>query len=462
MPVLLYVGVLVAIVGSLGAPLVPTVSEEYHISLATAQWSLTAALLVGAVSSPVIGRLGDTPRRRPALLILLGLMTLGGALGTIPGSFGIFMIARACQGFGLAQLPLVMSVARDHLPPVRARRAIANLSVTAAVGVGFGYPLIGLVELHLGFRTAFWFSAGAGAIAFIGCVLVVPASHVASRHERFNYLAAALLALGVGGVVLAISEGESWGWLSPAVLCVVIGALAVLALWVRIDLRAVNPVVNLRLMRHPNVVTANVAGIVSGVALYMLVSMLTRFAQTPTSISYGLGASIVLTGLLLLPQSLTSFVGAQLLIVAIRRVPVTRVLAASALTVMAGLAVFAGLRNSVFELLIVTAVAGVGIGGLVAALPRMIVETVPPSETSSALAMSQVVRNIGYVIGSAMTAAVLGAFTHRGSHFPADRGYTAGALIAMGFCLVTAVVSLQPTLARTRQKQPAQATAAAP
>lgn len=67
-PVLVSLGMLVAVVSSLGAPLVPTIAAEEHVSLNDAQWSLTVTLLVGAVTTPVMGRLGDGPRRRPVIL----------------------------------------------------------------------------------------------------------------------------------------------------------------------------------------------------------------------------------------------------------------------------------------------------------------------------------------------------------------------------------------------------------
>ena len=67
-----------AIISSLGAPLIPSISDDLHVSLSTAQWSLTATLLVGAVSAPIMGRLGDGPRRRETLIGGLALVTLGG------------------------------------------------------------------------------------------------------------------------------------------------------------------------------------------------------------------------------------------------------------------------------------------------------------------------------------------------------------------------------------------------
>src|SRR5690242_3833703 len=67
-PVLVFLGTVVAVISSLGAPMVPTIAAVDHVSLADAQWSLTVTMLVGAVATPVMGRLGDGPHRRTVML----------------------------------------------------------------------------------------------------------------------------------------------------------------------------------------------------------------------------------------------------------------------------------------------------------------------------------------------------------------------------------------------------------
>jgi predicted MFS family arabinose efflux permease len=99
-PSLLAIGLVVSIISSLGAPLIPTIAVDLHSSLSAAQWSLTATLLVGAVASPVVGRLGDGPRRRTVLLTCLTIVCLGGALAALAGSLWVLVTGRAPQGLG--------------------------------------------------------------------------------------------------------------------------------------------------------------------------------------------------------------------------------------------------------------------------------------------------------------------------------------------------------------------------
>ena len=85
----LLVTTMTGIVGSLGAPLIPQIARDEGVSLTIAQWALTAPLLVAAVSSPLIGRLGVGRRRRPVLLTCLALVALGTLLAALPLGFGV-------------------------------------------------------------------------------------------------------------------------------------------------------------------------------------------------------------------------------------------------------------------------------------------------------------------------------------------------------------------------------------
>jgi MFS family permease len=151
-PVLMLVGMVVSVVSTLGAPLIPTIGEVYHVSLASAQWALTLALLTGAICTPILGRLGDGPHRHRVILIVLAVVVAGCVLAALPIGFSALLVGRALQGVGLGITPLTLATARDHLPPERARSAIALLSVAAVAGIEIGYPLNGVVTESLGLR----------------------------------------------------------------------------------------------------------------------------------------------------------------------------------------------------------------------------------------------------------------------------------------------------------------------
>jgi MFS family permease len=144
-PVLVSATLVASIISSLGAPLIPTVARHYHVSLSTAQWSLTVALPSGAVSALIMGRLGDGPRRRMTIIGGLAAVTVGGMIAALAPGLDLLVVGRALRGTGLGLVPLAMATARDELPEDRVAPMISVLSVSAAAGVGAGYPISGLI-----------------------------------------------------------------------------------------------------------------------------------------------------------------------------------------------------------------------------------------------------------------------------------------------------------------------------
>lgn len=439
-PTLVFTTMVAAVISSLGAPLIPSIAVDFHVPLSTAQWSLTAALLVGAVSAPVMGRLGDGPHRRETLIAGLVLVTLGGLLAGLAGQLGWLITGRALQGIGLGLVPLTMSAARDHMPRDRVPGVIALLSVCAAAGVGAGYPISGWIADSAGLSAAFWFGAGVSGAALLCVVLVVPSS--ADRvADRLDLGGTVLLTTGLVALLLAIAEGNAWGWSSRAVSGLLATAVAALALWVVRQLRTRSPLVDLRLLRHPAVLTGDVCALVLGVAMYMNLSAVTEFVQTPRATGYGFSASVVVAGLSLVPFSLLSIAASRTLPRLTTVLGRRALLPVGSLVVSAGGAFFALLHTALWQAFVMMAVLGVGLGLTFAAIPGLIVAAVPPGETGSAMGFYQVVRYVGFSLGSALVATILAAHTAVGRHLPEQVGFTIVLWTAAGLCVAAALLA---------------------
>ncbi len=435
--VLLFVVMVTGIISSLGAPLIPSISEDLHVSLSSAQWSLTATLLVGVVASPVMGRLGDGPRRRETLLGGLAVVTAGSVLAALAPSLALLVAGRAMQGVGLGLVPLGMATARDELPPEKVAPTIGLLSVAGAAGVGAGYPISGLLA-GIDLSAAFWFGAVVAAIAFaLSWVFVT--STKGRPQARLDLLGAGLLTVGLGALLVAIAEGSGWGWGSAQTLGLFAVALVFLALWVAQQLRVADPLVDLRLARIPAVLSADVCATILGVAMYMYLSGVSEFVQAPSELGYGFGASVVVAGLALVPFSIVSMIGARLLPFSTRLVGARNLLPTGCLAVAAGGVIFALTNGHLWGAFAMMAVLGLGYGLTYAAIPGIIVRAVPESETGSATGFYQVVRYIGFSVGSALAASVLASATPAGSQLPTVSGYHSVTWIAAGICVVAAI-----------------------
>ena len=104
------------------------------MSLSAGEWLLTITLLTGALATPVMGRLADGPRQRTVILVALAAVVVGCVLAAVSTGFALLLVGRALQGLGLGLLPVAMAIARRNLPLEKARRTIATLSITTAIG----------------------------------------------------------------------------------------------------------------------------------------------------------------------------------------------------------------------------------------------------------------------------------------------------------------------------------------
>ncbi|MGE7434495.1 MFS transporter [Kitasatospora sp. NPDC001175] len=228
-------------------------------------------------------------------------------------------------------------------------------------------------------------------------------------------------------------------------------AVLLIAGWIRHELRTAHPLVELRTLANRTVLTADVAGLVAGVGMYLLMSLVIRYVQTPVSTGYGLGGSVVVAGLVLLPFSVLSVLSSKVVPVLARRTSTALVLPLGCAVSLVSVLLFLSARSRLWELVVVMAVAGLGVGCTFAVMPGLIVAAVPADEVGSAVSFNQVLRYVGYSTGSALCGAVLQAHTAPGRLLPADSGYRDAALLS---CAVWVVIGLV-TIVLPRRSAPA-------
>jgi MFS family permease len=446
---LVYCGLCTSVVGSLGALLIPTISEQQDVSRGTAQWVLTAALLVGAVATPVLGALSDRPTRRTVLLCTLGLVLLGSVLAATASSFPQLVIGRALQGLTYGIIPMATATARAHLPPERVRSAVAALSVTTVTGAGLSFPLTGLIVQVSSYRVAFWFAVGFIALAMGAVLLTVPGrdASAAGRPARLDWSGAALLAGALAGLLLAVSQGDEWGWGSPGVVGLFVSSALLFPLWTWHELRTERPLVQLRSLNHRDVALANVSALGLGAMLFAGSSAVSQLVQTPTSTGYGFGLGLLLAGLALMPSSIGSQLSNRFVQVLARRIPIQRMLPLGPALICLDMVFLTFFHDQLWQMYGGMFVQGLAIGASFVVMPTMILAAVPPEQTGSAVALNQVLRTLGGSIGSATVGAVLATATLKGELLPAEHGYTlAFAGTAVGCALLAVVLLLAPFL----------------
>ena len=414
----------VALVSTVGVPLAPAAIEIYGVGLEASQWILTITLLVAVVATPALGRLGDGPRRRSVLTGTLAVVCAGSVVAATASSFPVLLAGRALQGVGYGIVPIAMALAREHLSAPRRAGGLSALAITGPAGVGLGWSITGFLGAELGFHAPFWFAALFAALACLAVALTVPGDGGSRPLGRFDARGAALLGLGLGALLVAISNAASWGWTSGRVLGLVAAGLLASALWVAVELTDDHPLIDLRTSLSREVVAANLVSLCVGMSLMMGMTLITRLAQAPASTGYGFGADLFGAGLLLLPMSLGTIASHSL----VGRLPpgigVRDVLALGPAALATALLVLVVAHASPAPVLLATVILGLGAGAAFAAMPAVILSGTGPDRTGSAMSFNQVLRNVGGSIGSASSTTILAFSQHAGGGAPSNSGYT--------------------------------------
>ncbi|UKA60504.1 MFS transporter [Arthrobacter sp. FW306-2-2C-D06B] len=443
LPALIYAALTSAIVSSLGMLLVPEVSHELDVSVSTAQWMLTVNLLIGAMATPIMGRMSDGPHKRRLLLVALAGILLGSIIATAAPNFVVFLLGRALQGLTYGIVPVTIALARRHLTEGKVHFGISSLSVTVSTGLGAGYPLTGILAGAFGFRSAFIF-----AVLFLVTAIIVvlrfvpPGPDVRAPSVAFDYTGAILLGIGLASFLVAVSEGSIWGWYSPLTVCCLVFSAGVLAAWSVVELHASHPLINLRVLQNGEVLLANATAIGLGAAMYATLSIVSLIAQAPVSTGYGAALPLAWAGFVMLPLSMGSL-GANRLVRAIsHRLRMATLLPFGACIVTISTVLLWMAHGELWEILVGMLLFGTGTGMTYAAMPGLITRTVAATELGSAVSFNQVLRTIGGSFGSAVSGSVLGAHLAADLH-PVGKAIDATlAVSSLGCAIVAAALAL--------------------
>lgn len=454
LPTLVMLTTVTAVVSSLGAPMVPAIARDQSVSLVAAQWSLTAALLSGAVATPLLGRLGSGRRRRAVLILGMTVVTAGAVVSAIAPSFLWLVVGRAAQGIGVALTPLAIAVARDELPRERISSAVAVLSVTTVAGAGLGFPVTAWIAAEAGLSTAFWLGAAVCAATGLLTAAVIPASR-SNIANPVDWIGGALLAAGTTGVLLALTQAPAWGWVATRTAALAASSVALLAWWVHRSLNSTIPLIDLRLAFHRRVVAANATAASAGVAVYMLLALVMVVVQAPR-VTFGLGEPVTTAGLLLVPYAVATLISSRLSLTLGRYVRPDLLLPLGAVSYLAASTLLAFRHSDVGSLGIGMALAGFGSGFTFVTMARIIVRVVPPRETGSAMAFNHLLRFLGFATGSTMAIVTLETFRDIG--LSPDEAFRATLLVVAALwgavCVLCLTLSLPAKHTTRKNKLP--------
>jgi MFS family permease len=447
--VLSLAGIAYAMLSSSVVPALPTMQHALHTSEDGITWLLTAYLLSASIGTAILGRLGDMYGKERLLLATLVILAAGTLLAAVSSSLGVIIVARFIQGASGGIFPLAFGIVRDEFPREKVAGSIGLLSAILGVGAGIGIVLSGVIVEHLNYHWLFWIPLAATLLAIVATWRFIPESPV-RMPGRINWLAAALMTVGISTVLLAISETTAWGWGSPKTLALIAAGLAVTLVWVSVEVRSANPLIDMTMMRIRGVWTTNLAAFLLGAGMYSSFIVLPQFAQLPKSTGFGFGASVVVSGLYLLPSTIgMTILGIYAGRISARFGSRAALLAGTAFTT-ASFALLSITHSHPYDLLVAAGLLGVGIGLAFAALGNLIVQSVSNHQTGVASGMNTVMRTLGGALGGQLSATFIAAHSAKGQ--PAVTGFTLTFVMATGFLIVCLFAGL--LVPRTRAQAP--------
>ena len=407
---------------SLIIPALPALAEHYGASVGTSVWLVTGFVLASIVAIPLVGRLGDIHGKRRMLLASLGAFAIGSLVCALARASGPAIAGRVIQGLGAAVAPLSYGLARDTVPPERLPHAIGVVVGGASAGGAIGFLLSGLLVDTFGAVAIFWFLLGFAVVIGLAVRRLVSETPVRAA-VRLDAGGAALLGMGLLLLLLAISRGSTWEWLSGRTLAAFAAAAVLLVAFAVVEGRVRDPLVDLGLVVTRPFASAIACAVVFGFSYFNAVFVIPQIAAAPASTGYGSGLSTTGIGLVLLPTGLASVLGGAVGGRAIERAGPRALVAAGAVLGMAGYASLAAAHASPVALAVGSAAIGLGWGVILTGIASVVIRSAPPEKTSIAIAVNNVPRITPVSIGGQLSFAII-AGAEMGVGHPAESGYT--------------------------------------
>lgn len=443
-------GLSFAVLQSLVAPALGTIGADLGVATSDASWVLTAYLLAAAVLTPILGRLGDMVGKRRILIVVLALLLVGTVLAALAPNLGVLIVARILQGAAGAVMPLSIGIVRDELPRERVSVTIGLLSAIFGIGAGIGIVAAGPIVEALSWHWLFWMPAVLVAIALLGAIFGMPESPVRTP-GRLDVLGTGILTVGLVSVLLAISEGEKWGWGDGKTIgLLALGAVA-LVVFVIVELRVKEPLIDVRLFKHRGVWTAHVVALAFGFAMFGTFILVPTLLQLPSVLGYGFGKSVTEAGVYLLPTVVAMVITGVVAGALIRRIGPKIPMIIGGIAVTAAFTIPALGHAEEWQILVSGVLTGIGIGMALAATSNAIVESVPAAQTGEAISANTVIRTVGSSIGTAVIAALISSHvSEQGA--PLDDAFTIGFWVSAGVGVLAILAALlAPSLRKRRQ-----------
>ncbi|MEU4272565.1 MFS transporter [Streptomyces sp. NPDC026092] len=436
------------------SPLLKGLTETLRVTAADLNWISIANLLSSVAFTPVLSRMGDLYGHRRVLRWNLAIVLLGSVLVGLSRSFGVLLTGQILQGAFAGFFPLLVGMLRNRATASadgggagggESRRGISFMVAALVGGLALGLVASGFVARTVDSPTAaLWVPTAAVGLALAATWRLLPES--AHRPGgRIDWAGGILLCLGLVAIMLGLGMGglPGWEWNSARTLGCLVGGALVTALWVLVELRTAEPMIDVRMFRHRNVVTVSLVTLTFTFCMLGLQVANPVFLGTaPAQHGYGLGLDPFAIALAMLPNLLALALGALAAPAVAAAISDRLTLVAGSVLMAVGYLVSLTWHTSMLPFLAGTAVAGIGTGFLQHSTRTLAVESVPHDRTSVGSGINELLINVGGSLGAAAVLTVFAARTPAGAVLPELGAYTTSWTICVAVSLAGAAIAL--------------------
>ena len=456
---LVVAGVSFAVMQTLVVPALPFFQREFDTDATSVTWIATGFLLSSSVLTPILGKLGDSYGKKRMLVISLGIFGLASLGAAAAWSLESLIFFRVIQGAGAAVFPLSFGIIRDEFPPEKIGLGIGTVSSVFGIGGGVGLVLSGVIIEHLTWHWLFLIGAVPVLASTVLLALFVPESPV-KFPTKPDYVGGAGPLARARHVAAGAQRGTHWGWTSGPEMALFAASAIFFYVWVQIEKRVPEPMVDLRTFARREMAATNVTTLVMGFSMFSTFILLPNFVQIPLGlppsvaddIDYGFGATPIEVGLFFLPSSVAMMVAGPLAGALGTRLGNVLPLRVGIGFLVLSLVLLASVHDEPWTIYAWMVFMGIGLAFCFAALGTLVIDYSRPGETGVASGMNTIMRTIGAALGSQVAAAIITANTLPGTEVPTESAFT----MAFTLSAVGALVALLPTflLGRRRAPQP--------
>lgn len=423
-------------------PALPHIQREFGVDAATGALAQVAPTLTTIIVTPLAGRFADVYGAKRTLAGLLVIVAIGGLTSAFAPTFPVLVLGQVLQGFALGVLPVAFVVVRGLFSADAIATASGGLVALTVGGAGLGVLVAGPIIENS--SRAVLFGVPTALVVIGGSIFFAARVRLGIREldspTRIDWLGATVLSLALVVMVAWLASTSSAGWLAPASLLMLAAAIALVAVWVAIERRVAQPMIDIATLRSPAVGGAVAVGVGIGAGYASIVYLVPQLIAQPAD-GYGMGASATQTGFFLTAAFGAGFIASPLAgRVAGRRG--TRAVGVVGMLLLAAGALVATLSTEPAAILIALVLAGVGAGSASTVAFSSAAAGAIEHEVGVSTALVTIARAVGGALATQVVASIISASALASGGVPDLSAFRAGFLVAMGLAVVGAALAV--------------------